>query len=332
MKAPSPLVRRTLIAPLILGCELALLLLSPLLAALAALLSPLVGGRRPVRLLALVLAWAGGHLLSVARLLAGAASRARTAAATTRSCAGSWARSRRPRCASARVKVTVFDSERAEAVLASETPGGGALDPLRRRRLAARARPPAAPPPPAAADRDAPGAGGGPADRHARHAAPEPLRRPARRGHRGRDRDDERGPGRARRGRDLPRGRQLHGRAAAAGASSGCCTAATTSRPSRRAGWSTSPRRGPAARWRRWRARRTPTWSSWPTTASRTASTRSGASCREPTPIDVQLWHVPASELPHGNDERIRWLFGWWETLDAWVAERGYATVPVISR
>ena len=42
----------------------------------------------------------------------------------------------------------------------------------------------------------------------------------------------------------------------------------------------------------------------------------------ERTPIDVQLWHVPASELPHGTDERIRWLFAWWETLDVWVGER----------
>jgi hypothetical protein len=41
-----------------------------------------------------------------------------------------------------------------------------------------------------------------------------------------------------------------------------------------------------------------------------------------PTAIDVQLWHVPASELPAGDDERIRWLFRWWETLDAWVAVR----------
>jgi 1-acyl-sn-glycerol-3-phosphate acyltransferase len=40
--------------------------------------------------------------------------------------------------------------------------------------------------------------------------------------------------------------------------------------------------------------------------------------------IEVQLWHVPASELPEGNDERIRWLFSWWETLDAWVATRRY--------
>jgi hypothetical protein len=42
----------------------------------------------------------------------------------------------------------------------------------------------------------------------------------------------------------------------------------------------------------------------------------------ERTRIDVQLWHVPAAELPDSSDERIRWLFAWWETLDAWVAER----------
>jgi hypothetical protein len=26
--------------------------------------------------------------------------------------------------------------------------------------------------------------------------------------------------------------------------------------------------------------------------------------------------------VPRGQDERIDWLFGWWRTLDAWVAER----------
>ena len=40
------------------------------------------------------------------------------------------------------------------------------------------------------------------------------------------------------------------------------------------------------------------------------------------TRIEVQLWHVPAGEIPAGTEERIEWLFGWWTTLDAWVAER----------
>ncbi len=44
------------------------------------------------------------------------------------------------------------------------------------------------------------------------------------------------------------------------------------------------------------------------------------------TPIEVQLWHVPAAEIPEGTDERIRWIFGWWATLDAWVGERRATT------
>ena len=50
-----------------------------------------------------------------------------------------------------------------------------------------------------------------------------------------------------------------------------------------------------------------------------------GAAWRElpdPTPILVQMWHVPAGEIPAGTEARIAWLFGWWQTLDAWVGER----------
>lgn len=42
----------------------------------------------------------------------------------------------------------------------------------------------------------------------------------------------------------------------------------------------------------------------------------------EPQRIEVRLWHEPASAVPTGRDEQIDWLFGWWRTLDAWVAER----------
>ena len=44
-----------------------------------------------------------------------------------------------------------------------------------------------------------------------------------------------------------------------------------------------------------------------------------------PTPIVVQLWHVPAGEIPAGTEARIAWLFAWWETLDAWVGEQRVA-------
>ncbi len=38
--------------------------------------------------------------------------------------------------------------------------------------------------------------------------------------------------------------------------------------------------------------------------------------------IEVRLWHEPRSAIPDDRDERIDWLFGWWRRLDAWVDER----------
>lgn len=42
-------------------------------------------------------------------------------------------------------------------------------------------------------------------------------------------------------------------------------------------------------------------------------------------PMDKQLimrwWRVPRSEIPAGREERIDWLFSWWEDIDRWVAE-----------
>ena len=38
--------------------------------------------------------------------------------------------------------------------------------------------------------------------------------------------------------------------------------------------------------------------------------------------IEIRLWHVPAEAVPRERDEQIDWLFGWWRTLDDWVAKR----------
>ena len=42
-------------------------------------------------------------------------------------------------------------------------------------------------------------------------------------------------------------------------------------------------------------------------------------------PMDKTLvmrwWEVPRSEIPAGRDERIEWLFGWWEQIDAWIED-----------
>ncbi len=42
----------------------------------------------------------------------------------------------------------------------------------------------------------------------------------------------------------------------------------------------------------------------------------------EPQTIYVRLWHQPASAVPEGREEQIDWLFDWWRTLDGWVDQR----------
>ncbi len=37
--------------------------------------------------------------------------------------------------------------------------------------------------------------------------------------------------------------------------------------------------------------------------------------------VQLRLWVAPAGEIPIEADERIDWLFGWWCTLDAWIEE-----------
>jgi 1-acyl-sn-glycerol-3-phosphate acyltransferase len=37
--------------------------------------------------------------------------------------------------------------------------------------------------------------------------------------------------------------------------------------------------------------------------------------------IVMRWWQVPRAEIPAGRDERIDWLFAWWERIDAWIAE-----------
>ena len=37
--------------------------------------------------------------------------------------------------------------------------------------------------------------------------------------------------------------------------------------------------------------------------------------------ILARWWRVPASEVPRDRDEVMRWLYDWWERIDAWIAE-----------
>ncbi len=44
--------------------------------------------------------------------------------------------------------------------------------------------------------------------------------------------------------------------------------------------------------------------------------------------IVMRWWQVPSAEIPTDRDERIDWLFGWWELIDAWIAEHRPEDLP----
>lgn len=36
-------------------------------------------------------------------------------------------------------------------------------------------------------------------------------------------------------------------------------------------------------------------------------------------PVAARYWRIPNSEVPAGEDDLIDWLYGWWERIDSWV-------------
>jgi 1-acyl-sn-glycerol-3-phosphate acyltransferase len=46
------------------------------------------------------------------------------------------------------------------------------------------------------------------------------------------------------------------------------------------------------------------------------------------TAIKMRWWLVPVAEVPSGRDERVDWLFAWWQRIDDWIAERRAADLP----
>src|SRR5690349_12148552 len=120
MRVPPLAVRRVTVTPLTLALELGLLAVSPVLTAIAVALSPLFGGRRPLRALALVLAWASGHVAAVAACaLLWASGRTTDQGSHYRVMCWFVGLIARTALRAARVKITVRDSERAEAALAA---------------------------------------------------------------------------------------------------------------------------------------------------------------------------------------------------------------------
>jgi hypothetical protein len=42
----------------------------------------------------------------------------------------------------------------------------------------------------------------------------------------------------------------------------------------------------------------------------------------------MRWWQVSRDEIPADREARIEWLFGWWERIDAWVAENKPQELP----
>jgi len=42
--------------------------------------------------------------------------------------------------------------------------------------------------------------------------------------------------------------------------------------------------------------------------------------------IIMRWWTVPRADIPTDREARIEWLFGWWESIDAWITEHATQT------
>jgi 1-acyl-sn-glycerol-3-phosphate acyltransferase len=322
MRIPSPRVRLVTVTPVVLAVELALVAFSPVLTAIAALLSPVLGGRRPLRALALMLTWATAHVAAVA------------------ACGGLWAAGRkhaqephyavmrwfvgvlaRAALRVARVQVTMRGSEAAEQALAGERPvivlsihsGEGdsllVLDHLLRRH---RRRPRIVMHQALAFDpligvigRRLPNRfvdpRGGDIEQEIEAMSrdlggkdavlifPEGGNVTAERRKRAIERLLRRGHTREARAAGSMRhlGPPRPGGALAALAGAGTADVVFFAHHGFPVGLGTA-------------------WNELP----------------RPTQVEIELWHVPADEIPTEQDAQIEWLFGWWARLDAWVAEK----------
>src|SRR6266536_208752 len=44
--------------------------------------------------------------------------------------------------------------------------------------------------------------------------------------------------------------------------------------------------------------------------------------------LKARWWRVPATEVPHGREAQVRWLYDWWARIDEWVAENRPVPLP----
>ncbi len=44
--------------------------------------------------------------------------------------------------------------------------------------------------------------------------------------------------------------------------------------------------------------------------------------------LKARWWRVPAAEVPKGREEQVRWLYDWWARIDAWISENRPVPLP----
>lgn len=44
--------------------------------------------------------------------------------------------------------------------------------------------------------------------------------------------------------------------------------------------------------------------------------------------LKARWWRVPAAEVPKGHEEQVRWLYDWWGRIDAWISENRPVPLP----
>ena len=49
-------------------------------------------------------------------------------------------------------------------------------------------------------------------------------------------------------------------------------------------------------------------------------------------PIVARYWRLAPAEVPTEQDDVIEWLYGWWEQIDRWIADRERAAAPPASK
>jgi 1-acyl-sn-glycerol-3-phosphate acyltransferase len=44
--------------------------------------------------------------------------------------------------------------------------------------------------------------------------------------------------------------------------------------------------------------------------------------------LEARWWRVPAAEVPRGREAQVRWLYDWWARIDAWIDEHRPTPLP----